>query len=96
MGYKQRERRRKRRAAVAGAQREARSSGSSAEKWWLTVVSKATCCARCGGMLRKGREMVYRHTPREALCLGCAEDAEIKWRPSARWEQARRHGRRPV
>lgn len=96
MGYKQRERRRKRRAAVAGAQREARSSGSSAEKWWLMVVSNATCCARCGEMLREGREMVYRHTPREALCFGCAEDAEIKWRPSAGWERARRHGRRPV
>src|SRR5947209_1550344 len=53
MGYQARERKRKQRIAVARNQRAARRSGSSAEKWWLTVVSKDTCCARCGRILRR-------------------------------------------
>jgi hypothetical protein len=93
MGYRQRERRRKRRAAMKGAQQEARASGSSAKKWWRTLVSRSTCCARCGRVLREGREMIYRHTPREALCLDCAERAKVRSRPSRRWEEARRHRR---
>jgi hypothetical protein len=91
VGYRQRERKRRKSAAVVGAQRESRRTGSSARKWWLTVVGETTtCCARCGGVLRSGREMVYRHTPREALCVSCAErDPLVKWRPSRRWEERR-------
>lgn len=45
----------------------------------------------CGGILNVGREMVYRHTPREALCLVCVERSpEIRARPSVAWERARR------
>lgn len=95
MGYQQRERKRKKKVAIARAQRESRRTGSSARKWWLTVVSKHTCCARCGGVLREGRQMVYRHTPGESLCLACAEDdPAVKWRPAARWERSRRRERR--
>jgi len=90
MGFKQRESKRKKRAAVAASQRTARESGSSARKWWLTLVTKDTCCARCAGVLRAGREMVYRHAPREALCLPCAEADGLCYRPSVRWERARR------
>lgn len=93
MGYRQRERKRKKAGAVAAAQREARRTGSSARKWWLTLVSKNTCCARCGGALREDRPMIYRREPGESLCLPCAErDPAVKPRPSARWEQARRRG----
>ena len=42
------------------------------------------CRAVCGGVRRKGREMVYRHSPREARCVSCAEG--LSYRPSARWE----------
>jgi len=89
MGFKQRERKRKAKAAQQGSQLAARESGSSAGKWWLTVVVEDCCCAQCGRVLRVGREMVYRHTPREARCMGCAErDQGCRWRPSLSWERA--------
>jgi hypothetical protein len=70
------------------AQRAARASGSSSGRWWLTVVTSTTCCAVCGGVLRNGCDMVYRHTPREARCTSCAEG--LSYRPSARWEWRKR------
>jgi hypothetical protein len=95
VGYRQREKKRKKSAAATRAQRESRRTGSSAGKWWLTIVQTTTCCARHGGVLRVGRPMVYRHTPREALCVACAErDPSIKWRPSRSWEERRRVRRR--
>jgi hypothetical protein len=34
--------------------------------------------------------MVYRHEPREALCVACADkDPAVDWRPSVRWERER-------
>jgi hypothetical protein len=95
VGYRQREKKRKKVGAVAAAQRESRRTGSSAGKWWLTIVKQTTCCARHGGVLHEGTEMVYRHTPREALCVACAErDPAIRWRPSVRWEERRARRRR--
>lgn len=62
-----------------------------AGRWYLTIVKRDTCCARCAGILRIGAEMVYRHTPREALCKLCAEsNPEIRPRPSTSWESSRR------
>lgn len=91
MGFKQRERKRKRKAATKTAQARSRETGSSAGRWWLTLVKQDCACARCGGVLREGGEMVYRHTPREARCVACAHrDAECRWRPSLTWEQRRR------
>lgn len=90
MSFKTRERKRTKRIAVTAAQTQARRSGSSSARWYLTIVSRDTCCARCAGMLRVGREMVYRATPREALCPLCAElDPTIRPRPSVRWERWR-------
>ena len=77
-------------AAQRGAQRKAKRTGSSSDKWWLTLVKYDTCCARCGHLLRKGREMIYRHQPLEALCQECADkDPAVDWLPSVQWEQAR-------
>ena len=87
MSYKQRERKRKKTAAMKVSQLEARRAGKSSE-WWLTPVRTTTCCARCSGILRAGREMVYRAEPREARCLACAEG--LHYRPSVKWEQTRR------
>lgn len=89
MGFKQREKRRKAQAAQARAQSWARREGTSAGKWWLTIASKTTCCALCGQVLREGKEMVYRHTPREARCLRCATGDPVSagYRCSLRWEQ---------
>lgn len=93
MGFKQREKKRRRKAAAeaARARLRASSSRSSSSRWWLTLVSADCCCARCAGMLRVGREMVYRATPREALCVTCADrDPAVSYRPSVSWERARR------
>jgi hypothetical protein len=77
-------------AAVARDRKQGRRSGSSAGQWWLTPVLRDTCCAKCAGLLRRGKkDMVYRHRPREALCIDCAEDLGVSFRPSARWEERR-------
>lgn len=65
-----------------------------ARRWYLTICTRDTCCARCAGVLRIGGEMVYRHTPRESLCVLCSElDSAIKPRPSTSWESASRRAR---
>jgi len=89
MGYKQRERKRKKSAAQVQTQAQARQTGSSAGRHWLTPVEHKTCCARagCRAILRPGAAMVYRHTPRETLCVGCAKREGIRYRPSLRWER---------
>ena len=88
MGFKQRERKRKRKAAMNTAQAKARASGSSSGRWWLTLATKTTCCANpdCALILREGRELVYRATPRTALCLPCADRSHTKYRCSTRWQ----------
>jgi hypothetical protein len=93
MGFRQRQRRRKRRAAQNAAQAASRSNGSAAGRWWLTICRLDTCCARCGHVLRVGVELVYRHTPRESLCVGCAQSdpcVQKSYRPSLAWERQRR------
>ena len=84
-----------RRAAQTAAQAAARRTGSSAPRWWLTIVRGATCCARCAVVLRQGSEMVYRHTPRESLCVACAQnDPDARtFKPSVRWERERSRSR---
>lgn len=88
MSFRSRESNRKKKAAMSAAQSKAKATGSTS-RWWLTIVTRDTCCARCAGMLRVGRPMVYRASPREALCPACAETAEVKFRPSVAWEQRR-------
>ncbi len=67
-----------------------RTTASASDRYWLTIVKRNTCCARCAGLLRVRREMVYRHTPREALCVLCAErDPNVRFRPSVAWERAK-------
>jgi hypothetical protein len=94
MGYKQRERQRRRRKRLASnaAQTTARRSRSSARKWWLTIATRKGYCANvaCGVILKEGAEVVYRHSPMETLCLRCADRAGHRYRPSVRWESAKR------
>ena len=102
MSFKARERKRKQRAAQQKAQHKVRTqdekkvgraapiSRRKSPAWWLTITATDTCCAECGGVLRQGRQMVYRATPREARCVPCAEaDPAIRYRPSVRWEAAK-------
>jgi hypothetical protein len=92
MSFRAREKKRRQAAATSSAQARSRrkdleTPSPAAGKWWLTIVSRTTCCAKCGGVLRPGREMVYRHTPREARCVVCGEG--LGARPSVRWERTR-------
>jgi hypothetical protein len=85
MSYKSREKKR----AIAAAKFKHRDV--MAGRWYLTIVKRTTCCARHGGILRPGMDMVYRHTPREALCISCADsDPLVSYRPSLRWERSKR------
>ena len=92
MSFKQREKKRKVKAAKVRAQAVGRRDGSSAGRWWLTIASKTTCCATCGHVLREGRELVYRHTPREVRCLRCAVHSpdSAGYRCSLKWEAWRK------
>jgi hypothetical protein len=84
MSFKSRQRKR----AIAASKRDHKEA--IAGRWYLTIVGRACACARCGGVLRPGKEMIYRHTPRETRCRLCAEDAGVKPRPSIKWSAARR------
>ena len=83
MSYKSREKKRRRKLAIPKAE-------GKADRHYLTIVSRPVCCNRCGGSLREGVECVYRHTPREILCLRCADLEQIYYRPSMRWERSQR------
>jgi hypothetical protein len=90
MSYKSRAKKR----AINAAKNK--HSTTIAGRWYLTIVKRKTCCAKCAGILEIGREMVYRHTPREARCKLCAElDPAVTVRPSEAWERANRRRRPP-
>ncbi len=88
MSFKSRQKKRAARLAIAKIQADNRDMMAS--RHYLTIVSRPACCNQCGGSLRDGVECVYRHTPREILCVACAESAKVRHRPSRRWEKARR------
>ena len=92
MSYKSREKKRRARIAQSNGRRE--QSSKYADRHYLTVVSRPACRNRCGGSLRDGAECVYRHTPREILCVLCADDKKIHYRPSMRWERLQRKSKR--
>jgi hypothetical protein len=79
---------RERKAAIKRTKRE--HQATIASRYFLTFAKRKCSCARCGGVQDTGREVVYRHEPREILCLACAESNGVKWRPSLKWEAARR------
>jgi hypothetical protein len=87
LSYKSREK--KRRARIAQSKRRHEQRGRYAERHYLTIVSRPASCNRCGGSLRNGAECVYRHTPRQILCVLCADSEKISYRPSMRWERRR-------
>jgi hypothetical protein len=96
MSYKSREKKRQLQVSEgkcrAAIHRHRRSEKTRA-RHFLTPVSRNCCCNRCGTSLRDGRDdCVYRHTPREILCLNCANLERIPYRPSSKWE--RRHSKR--
>jgi hypothetical protein len=95
VSYKSREKKRKYKAAAAKAETEQRRHRHP-DRWYLTIVNRSGVCndPSCGAPLREGRECVFRFSPKEILCLRCAERRKIHYRPSLRWEQANRRRRR--
>jgi hypothetical protein len=87
MSFASREKRRKTQIGSAVA---AKNRRRHPERWYLTIMSRNGCCNDCGGYLREGADVVYRHTPREILCRVCADLRGIAPRPSLRWEKTRR------
>ena len=93
MSWKSREKKRRyklmEQKAIAKA--KARRNAATAHGWYLVHNDKDTCCARCGVVLRRDVEAVYRHKPREIRCLPCGRShADSKdFRPSTRWELRR-------
>ena len=88
MSFKSREKKRKAARAVSIAVQQQKPATEA--RWFLTPVRRQAVCRSCGGRLHRGSDMVYRHTPREALCVPCADaDPGVSYRPSVRWEKAR-------
>lgn len=81
----------RRRAAIRLTKKQ--HSATIAARYYLTFAKRKTPCAGCGGKLETGSELVYRHEPRELLCLPCAESRGIKARPSLKWEARRQQTR---
>jgi hypothetical protein len=90
MSFKSREKKRRARIAISKSRIEHREA--IAGRYYLTIVSRTCSCNRCGDRLREGRECVYRHTPREILCLGCANLGKIRYRTSVKWERSKAKG----
>ena len=88
MSWRARERKRKERAARNRDRMASRRTASNGT-YWLTPVRPKTCCAKCRDILNIDAEMVYCSSPRESLCVACATEARIFYRPSLRWERAR-------
>lgn len=88
MSFKSRERKRRMRAA----QRTARQRHGEVMKgrWYLTIVKRDCCCNRCGRALRKGGDLIYRHSPKEVICTLCADREGVKFRTSRVWEMRRK------
>jgi len=94
MSYKSREKKRNYKKAEAAIGNVRSKHGEAMKsRHYLTIVTRACSCNRCGHPLRDGAECVYRHTPREILCVTCAELEQIRHRPSIRWERRRRGSR---
>jgi len=72
-------------------ERKRRRTPESAGRWFLTLAKTPGKFSCCGDQFERGAEIVYRHEPREVRCQRCADrDPECRYRPSLRWERARR------
>jgi len=97
VSYQSRDKKRRYKAATKKAKKKAFRSSDTAKRWFLTIARKDCCCACCSVVLRRGRDIVYRHEPKEIRCLRCAErNADSKgYRTSLRWvQQNKRKARR--
>ena len=87
MSYRSRQKRSRSRNA------KRRNANSHPERYYLTICTRTCSCGQpgCSRQLAAGAELVYRHEPREILCVPCADRQGVKYRPSLRWEAAKGH-----
>jgi hypothetical protein len=88
MSFESRQKKRRHKRIEAKARQ--RRSPESARRWFLTLAKQPGRLDCCGDRFERGAEIVYRHEPRELRCQRCADREGIKYRPSIRWERARR------
>ena len=92
MSHQTKERERREKVAERQVKRAHRSE-ETRSRHFLTIAKRTTKCERCPRRLLTGDEFIYRHDPRQVLCVDCATALGVKWWTSRRWEQAR--GKRP-
>jgi hypothetical protein len=84
-------REKKRRYKAAKVKAGSNRTDDTRKRWFLTVAKpgRYECC---GGGFERGAEIVFRYEPRTIRCVRCAERLEDSkgFRPSLRWEKARR------
>lgn len=90
MSFQSREKKRRKQAAIGDVRK--RHGEKMRTRHYLTITSRDCCCNECGTSLRRRRqdEAVYRHEPREILCLSCATEQGIDYRTSQSWERSKR------
>lgn len=90
MSFKSREKKRIRKAAIGNVR--SKHGETMKSRHYLTKVQRDCCCNTCGRALRKKNndDLVYRHEPREVLCLSCAAEGGVNYRTSQRWDKANR------
>lgn len=94
MSHQSREKRRKKKIAIRTA--KTKNAARISTRYFLTIVTRETQCRSCGARLRLHADFVYCRNNSVCLCTGCADrDPLISYRPSLRWERARRKNRRP-
>jgi len=88
-------RQKKRRYKRIEGKAKKRRTAETAGRWFLTLAKKPGLFSCCGEQFGRGAEIVYRHEPREMRCVRCAERLEDskRFRPSLRWERARRQAK---
>lgn len=92
MSHKSRQKRRIKKAAIK--RNKARNVEDTHTRYFLTIVSRQTRCSACGKHLLERGEFVYRKSGTVCLCVACADrDPLVSYRPSLRWESARRGSR---
>jgi len=65
VSYQSRAKKRRYKAATKKAKKKAFRSSDTAKRWFLTIAKKDCCCDSCAVLLRRGRDIVYRHEPKE-------------------------------
>jgi hypothetical protein len=92
MSYRTRQVKRRKKAAIHAARKKKRNDRPGSNPgYYLTTVRYDCRCQACGAKLRKRADMVYRQLGPVTLCVPCADrDSLVDYRPSLRWERARR------